>query len=116
MAPVRRPIYRTLLSYLYSKAFRVLFRMSVYDPQCGIKLFRSEVIPKLFGEIDISGFAFDSELIVKAYSLGLRVREVPIIWIHGAESTLSVLTEIRSMGLIFFRFGTDAISRGNKAS
>ena len=99
LPPVRRPFYRTIFSYLYSKAFRVLFRTPIYDPQCGIKLFRSEVIPKLFSQIDISGFAFDSDVIVKASSLGLKIKEVPVNWTHGESSTLSVLTEIKSMGL-----------------
>jgi glycosyltransferase involved in cell wall biosynthesis len=99
LAPIRRPVYRTVFSHLYSKAFRVLFRIPIFDPQCGVKLFRSEVIPKLFSEIDIGGFAFDSEIIVKASTLGLTIKEIPINWNHGKSSTLSVLTEIKSMGL-----------------
>lgn len=96
---VKRPFHRAIFSFLYSKAFRVLFRIPVYDPQCGLKLFRSELVPKLFGEIDTIGFAFDSEVIVRASSLGLKLKEVPINWSHVGSSTLSVLTEIRSMGL-----------------
>lgn len=99
LQPIRRPLYRGILSCLYSKLFRVLFRIPIYDPQCGLKLFRSEIIPKLFNGIDISGFAFDSEVIVKASSLGLKLEEIPINWSHGGSSKLSILTEIVSMGL-----------------
>jgi dolichyl-phosphate beta-glucosyltransferase len=96
---IKRPFHRELLSRLYSSIFRVLFRMPIYDPQCGIKLFRSSILPTLFRETTISGFAFDTDLIVTAYSLGMRIKEIPINWTHGKSSTLSVLTELRSMGL-----------------
>lgn len=95
---IRRPLYRSLLSLAYSGFFRCLFRIPIYDPQCGFKIFRREVIPHLFNEIGTDGFAFDSEVIVKASSLNYRVKEVPINWRHGKFSTLNVIHEIVSMG------------------
>jgi len=35
---VDRPFYRTFLSHMYSRLFRILFRIPVQDPQCGLKL------------------------------------------------------------------------------
>jgi dolichyl-phosphate beta-glucosyltransferase len=96
---IKRPFHRALLSLLFSKTFRVLFRMPIYDPQCGIKLFRSSILPTLFKDTTISGFAFDTDMIVTAYSLSMRVKEVPVEWVHGKSSTVNVLSEIRSMGL-----------------
>jgi glycosyltransferase involved in cell wall biosynthesis len=99
LSPVQRPLHRSFFSHMYSRIFRALFRIPIQDPQCGLKLFRRDIITKLFSEITILGFAFDSDLIVKAYTQGLRVKEVPINWIHGNFSTVSVLNEIESMGL-----------------
>jgi glycosyltransferase involved in cell wall biosynthesis len=99
LPPVRRPFHRAIFSLLYSKAFRALFRMPIYDPQCGIKLFRTSILETLLRNTTISGFAFDTDLIVTAYSLSMRVKEIPVKWIHGKSSTLNVLSEIRSMGL-----------------
>lgn len=98
LAGVKRPLYRTLLSLAYSKFFRYLFRIPIYDPQCGFKMFRREVILPLFREIGTDGFAFDSEVIVRASSLNYRIKEVPINWRHGKFSTLNVMREIGSMG------------------
>ena len=67
-------------------------------PNVGLRLFRTSVVTKLFNEITINGFAFDTEVLLKAFSHGLRVKEVPIIWTHGTSSKVSVLREIRSMG------------------
>ena len=57
---------------------RILFRNTIYDPQCGLKLFRKEIIPELFSQLRTTSFAFDSEVIVKAYSQGLQIKEIPI--------------------------------------
>jgi glycosyltransferase AglD len=97
LPPIQRPLYRSVFSYLYSKFFRTLFRSPIYDPQCGFKLFRKDIIPVLFKEINTTGFAFDSELVVKAICLGLRVKEIPIVWNHHAASKISVLHQMREM-------------------
>lgn len=107
LPPVKRPIHRSVFSRLYSKLFRTLFRIPVYDPQCGLKLFRAEITEKLLNEINIAGFAFDTDIIVKAWYLGLRIKEIPINWTHGKSSTLNVISEIRSMALDLFSIWYD---------
>jgi glycosyltransferase involved in cell wall biosynthesis len=99
---IKRPFYRSLLSNSYSKLFRILFRIPIHDPQCGLKIFRKEIISKLFGEVTTTSFAFDTDLIVKAFAQGLRIKEVPINWAHGPASKMRILTEILSMGLDMF--------------
>ena len=95
---IERPLFRTIFSVLYSKFFRVLFRNPIVDPQCGFKLFRKEVVPIIFKEIKTTGFAFDSEIIVKAYSLGMQIAEVPIIWRHDKASKVTIRKQIFEMG------------------
>ena len=97
LEPIKRPAYRALFSNLYSNFFRILFKISIYDPQCGFKLFRREAVYKIFKEIHTTGFAFDSEVVVKAYILGLRVKEVPINWSHDAASKISVVQQLKEM-------------------
>jgi glycosyltransferase involved in cell wall biosynthesis len=96
---IKRPFYRSLLSNSYSKLFRIIFRIPIHDPQCGLKIFRKEIASKLFEEVTITSFAFDTDLIVKAFVQGLWIKEVPINWTHGPASKINILTEIRSMGL-----------------
>lgn len=98
LPPIKRPFYRTFFSFFYSRFFRILFRNPIVDPQCGFKLFRNEVAVKLFKDITTSGFAFDSEVVVKAYSLGFQIIEVPIIWSHEKASKLRVSQQMREMG------------------
>jgi glycosyltransferase involved in cell wall biosynthesis len=98
LPPIKRPFLRSLFSHLYSRFFRVLFRMPIYDPQCGFKLFRTKIVKELFNDVTIYGFAFDTELLLKAFTQNLRVEEVPIVWTHGTNSKISIIREIRSMG------------------
>jgi len=97
LPPIEGPFYRKIFSRFYSKFFRFLFRMPIHDPQCGFKLFKTSIVSRLYKEIHTTGFAFDSEVIVKAYWLGLRIKEVPIIWKYDPATKISVSTQIREM-------------------
>ncbi len=98
LPPIQSPFHRKIFSSLYSKFFRILFRMPIHDTQCGFKLFKTSIVSKLFKEIHTTGFAFDSEILVKASWLSLRIKEVPIIWKHDPATNISVYTQVREMG------------------
>ena len=95
--PIESPVHRKILSRLYSKFFRFLFKMSIHDTQCGFKIFNTNIVSNLFKEIRTTGFAFDSEVLVKANWLGLKIKEVPIIWKHDPASKINVFKQIRQM-------------------
>ena len=97
LPPIESPVHRKILSRLYSKFFRFLFKMSIHDTQCGFKLFKTNIVSNLFKEIRTTGFAFDSEVLVKANWLGLKIKEVPIIWKHDPASKINVFKQIRQM-------------------
>ena len=94
---VKRKLHRIVPSRIYAMLFRKLFRISVYDPQCGLKLFKRSALD-VFRYITVEGFAFDTDFIVTAFALGLQVKEVPIIWKEGSSSKINVLQEIKIMG------------------
>jgi hypothetical protein len=104
---ISRPKQKSFFSYIYSKLSRTLFRIKIYDPQRGLKLFRQEVITSVFEGIRTTGFAFDTDLIVSAYAKGLQVKEIPIIWTHGKSSKLHILREIKKMGTDLFSIWYD---------
>ena len=108
LSPIKRSFHRSLLSRSYSKLFRFLFRIPIFDPQCGFKLIRKEVLSKLFQDVMTTDFAFDTDMIVTAYTLGLRIKEIPINWKEGKDSSVSIHNEIRNMGIdilsIWYRY------------
>ena len=87
LPPIKRPFYRTIFSHSYSKFFRMLFRIQIYDPQCGFKLFRKEVIPKLFSKFSRATNANKTN--IRGTGLGLFIaKEVVVahkgkIWVES---------------------------------
>ena len=103
LPPANRPITRALFSFFYSVLFRTLFGIPVYDTQCGFKLFRRNAAEILFNDLRTSKFAFDSEIVVRAFMSGLRVKEVPIVWTHDRSSSkIRILQQAKDMGRDLF--------------
>jgi glycosyltransferase involved in cell wall biosynthesis len=94
LPPIERPFVRSFLSRCYSKLFRIMFRtVSVHDPQCGLKLFKSHVAKNVLSQVETTGFAFESEVLVKSSKMGLKIKEVPVNWKHEYGSKLNLLHE-----------------------
>jgi len=98
LPPIKSPLFRKISSRFYSKFFRLLFRMPIKDPQCGFKLFKKNIVSRLFKNVHTTNFAFDSEVLVKAYWSGLKIKEVPIIWKFDPATKISVFKQVREMG------------------
>jgi glycosyltransferase involved in cell wall biosynthesis len=98
MLEVKPPIQRVILGKLFNMLFRLLFRIKIYDTQCGFKAAKREVFENLFEEVILEGFAFNVDLIVRAVERGYRVKEVPIVWRYQPHSKVDVLNQIFFMG------------------
>jgi dolichyl-phosphate beta-glucosyltransferase len=86
---VRQPFGRRWSGWLFNIGLRASGLTRLPDTQCGLKAFRAEVVPPLFGSLVAKGFAFDVEVLARADRLGLAVAEVPITWHHVDGSRLS---------------------------
>lgn len=94
----KRPRTRKFLSNMYHLLFRCLFAINIHDLQCGFKLFRKDSLSSVLREVKINGFAFDTEFLVISKLNGLRIKEVPIVWSHDANSKLKLSKTIFNMG------------------
>lgn len=77
---VERLLKRHLLGRVYATLVSEMLGVPVYDSQCGLKLVPRAAYEKIAGRLQISGFAFDVELMVALLDSGCQVREVPIDW------------------------------------
>jgi dolichyl-phosphate beta-glucosyltransferase len=75
-----RTWFRGLVGRLFAGAARSVLRVSVRDPQCGLKMFRAAAGGQLFQRVQEPRYLFDLELLVLAQRLGYRCVEVPISW------------------------------------
>jgi glycosyltransferase involved in cell wall biosynthesis len=79
MSEVAYPPLRRIMSWVYHKLTRVLFRVNVRDTQTGLKVIRRDVLSAVLPRMFEKRYAWDLELLVVARMLGFtRVFEAPV--------------------------------------
>jgi glycosyltransferase involved in cell wall biosynthesis len=81
-------LHRYVGNPVLTGVLNLFFRTGVKDAHCGMRAFRSEVLPAL--DLRTTGMEFASEMVIRASKAGLKIREVPIEYHPRAgESKLS---------------------------
>jgi glycosyltransferase involved in cell wall biosynthesis len=75
-----QPLARRLASRGFNAIVRLLFGLRVRDTQCGAKLFRRAAVRELLRALDVTGYAFDIEVLWRLNRAGYRILEVPTVW------------------------------------
>lgn len=91
----RRQFRREVLSRAYNRLVRGLFHTRVRDHQCGFKFLTRDACRQLVPLTRDELWFFDTELLVLADRVGLRIDEIPVDWIEDLGSTVRVLRTIR---------------------
>ncbi|MFC1486057.1 glycosyltransferase [Candidatus Latescibacterota bacterium] len=73
------PFSRKVASIGYSVIIKLLFGLPLRDTQTGLKIFRREVLDRIFHRILVKRYAYDVELLATAIRFGYRVREIPVV-------------------------------------
>jgi putative flippase GtrA len=80
---------------LISRAYNLILKMSLHgrftDAQCGFKAVRREAVQQLLPLIEDDEWFFDTELLVTAERLGLRISEVPVEWVDDPDSRVHIV-------------------------
>jgi len=79
------PLHRKFLSKGFNLLVRMMFRIPFSDTQCGFKIFKREVLEKVYPKLLTKNYAFDVELLINVYRLGYKIVEVPIVLKHWKE-------------------------------
>lgn len=66
-------VLRCILSWIYNRMVRVLFRVKLRDVDCAFKLFRREVLEAI--DLETVDFFVDTELVAKACKWNFRIVE-----------------------------------------
>ena len=82
---------------LISKLFKFIMKLSfnslpqLTDTQCGFKIYKGNVARELFSELQINGFLFEIEFILKAVRSKYKILEFPVEWSCDRDSRISLL-------------------------
>jgi hypothetical protein len=90
-AHVVRGARRELISRGYNLLLRSALRSSCTDAQCGFKALRRDTALELLPLVQDDEWFFDTELLVAAQRLGLRIHEVPVHWVDDRDSRVDVI-------------------------
>lgn len=77
---VERLFKRHLLGRVYATLVSEMLDIPVYDSQCGLKFVPRADYERIASRLEVTGFAFDVELMVALLDTGCGVQEVPIDW------------------------------------
>lgn len=97
-ARIERSLFRGFTGMVMKALIRIVLRCSVFDTQCGAKIFRKEVAEEIFADPFISRWLFDVELLKRMGCTRLRknVIEQPLQdWNEVPGSKLHFLDECR---------------------
>jgi putative flippase GtrA len=82
---------RELISRAYNLLLKLSLRGRFSDAQCGFKALRRESALQLLPLIKDDEWFFDTELLVTAQRLGLRISEVPVDWVDDPDSRVQIV-------------------------
>jgi dolichyl-phosphate beta-glucosyltransferase len=81
---------RRLSSVVYTWLVNHALGLDFPDTQCGYKGYRAAVARDLFGRLEVTSFAFDAELLLRAQHAGYRIRRQPVRLLHDRDSSVSL--------------------------
>jgi putative flippase GtrA len=82
---------RELISRAYNLLLKLSLRGRFSDAQCGFKALRREAALQLLPLVEDDEWFFDTELLITAERLGLRMSEVPVDWVDDPDSRVQIL-------------------------
>ncbi len=90
-AHVVRGARREIISRGYNLVLKAALANSCSDAQCGFKALRREAVDLILPLVDDEAWFFDTEVLITAQRLGLRIHEVPVDWVDDLDSRVAVV-------------------------
>ena len=104
---------RHYIGRVFATLLSTMFRIPVYDSQCGAKIFRTNALTLRTFEICTNPrWLFDTELLVFLWLEGRKLEEVPVNWHDIPGSKVSLIRDPLRMLLGLWRFKKKLIKLG----
>ena len=100
---IKYKYYRRVIGHILRALVFLFIDKEVRDTQCGFKLYNKKYIKKVFKLINEKGFAHDIELMLLLKNNKIRIKELPIKWVHMDNSKLNPFSESAIFFINFFK-------------
>ena len=103
---VKKNILRNVLGDIMRFFISTILNIKMRDTQCGYKLYKKAVAKLIFSKLKNRGFEHDVELVLLLKSKKIKIRELPVKWIHKNSSSLNILWDPIKMlvGILLLKF------------
>ena len=99
---VKKKVYRNMLGNIMRLLVFTILNVKIKDTQCGFKLYKKQVAKLIFSKLSRFGFDHDLEIVLLLKSKYIRIKELPVKWVHKNNSSLNILREPIKMFLGIF--------------
>jgi dolichyl-phosphate beta-glucosyltransferase len=100
---VFQPWYRWGMGNAFNTLVQMLAVKGFKDTQCGFKCFKRDAAMRIFPQQQLTGFAFDVEILYIAQKAGYVIKEVPVSWINSPDSRVHIVLDSARMLLDVIR-------------
>ncbi len=97
LSNIKTSFVRKILGFIFNLVIFILFGIKIRDTQCGFKLFNKKYAKSVFRKISSYRFSFDVELVLLLKKKNIKIRELPVNWVHKSGSKLNIFYDMPLM-------------------
>ena len=87
---VKRNLFRNILGVIMRFFTFGILNIKIKDTQCGFKLYKKKIAKLIFLKLKDFGFSHDIELILLLKNKKIKIKELPVKWVHKKDSKLNL--------------------------
>ena len=99
---VKKNFFRNILGNTMRFLVTTILNIKIKDTQCGYKLYKKKAAKFVFLKLKELGFDHDLELVLLLKSRHIKIRELPVKWIHKNNSSLNIFWDPIKMFIEIF--------------
>ena len=93
----KRTVSRGISSKTYNFLVRHMLGSELRDHQCGFKAFKREPLVMLLDRVEATHWFWDTEIMVRAYRHGFRIKEIAVEWKSGKDTKVDLFKDSWNM-------------------
>lgn len=90
----RQNFYREKMGQAFTKLTNLILNNNCSDYTCGFKMMPTKLAKEIFKKTKINRWTFDAELIFLAKKMGVKIKEIPVVWKNNSDTRVNLNKDI----------------------